>query len=204
VQVALVMVTLYLATPDNPIKKKLRRSLFFLSPLVAAYFAIGWNSKAAIFKGAQMARSVVEPSTDGSSLWREIENYDILFTFRMSPILGQGYGHPFWEVIPLPAVPYDLERFCPHNSILSLWAFCGYFGFTALTLLWAASAYYAMRAYHASRVPVDRAAAISCMGAVMIYMVQCYGDMGLGAWTGVFILGPSIAIAGKLATATEG
>lgn len=202
VQIGLVFFTLYLATPPNPIKRKVKKILLYLSPLIAAYFVVGWNSKAGIFKGAQMARSVVEPSTDASSLWREIENYDILFTFRSAPILGHGYGHPFWEIIPLPAVGYDLEQYCPHNSILGLWAFCGYFGFTGLVLLWAAGAYFAMRAYHASRVPLDRTAAVLCLGAVIIYMVQCYGDMGLGSWTGVFILGPSIAVAGKLAGAT--
>lgn len=202
VQIALVLLTLYLVTPPNVIKRKIKKALLFLSPAIVAYFVVGWGSKAKFFKGAQIARSVVEPSTDASSLWREIENYDILFTFRQSPILGHGYGHPFWEIIPLPHVGYDLERYCPHNSILGLWAFAGYFGFTAFALLWASGAFFGMRAYRAAKNPIDRTAAVLATGSVIIYMIQCYGDMGLGAWTGVYLMAPSIALAGKLAVDT--
>lgn len=202
VQIALVLVTLYLITPPNPMKRKIKRFALGMSPLVAAYIAAGWGSEASIFKPVAMIRSVVEPSTDSSSLWREIENYDILYTFRHAPFFGHGYGHPFWEVIPLPAVEYDLERFCPHNSILALWAFGGYVGFTLLVLLWAAGVFFAMRAYYAAKRPGDRVAAVLAVGSVIIYMIQCYGDMGLGAWTGVFIVAPALALGGKLAVAT--
>lgn len=199
VQIGLVLFTLYLITPPNAIKRKIKRALIGLSPVVAGYVAAGWSSKAAIFGPVATLRSIVEPSTDASSLWREIENYDILYTFRHAPIFGHGYGHPFWEVIPLPAVAYDLEQYCPHNSILGLWAFAGYVGFTMLVLLWAGGVFFAMRAYYATKVPTERVAAVLAVGSVIIYMIQCYGDMGLGAWTGVFLVAPSLSLAGKLA-----
>jgi hypothetical protein len=37
---------------------------------------------------------------------------------------------------------------------------------------------------------------------VIIYMVQAYGDMGVVSWVGVFIVAPSVVLAGKLAVAT--
>ncbi len=202
VQIILVLVTLYFVTPPNKIKRTLKRGTLAMSPLIAAYIAAGWSSQAAIFGPVATLRSVVEPQTDSSSLWREIENYDLLTTFRAAPILGHGYGHPFWEVIPLPHVPFELEFVCPHNSILGLWAFAGFVGFTPLILQWAGAVFFAMRAYPVARVPTDRVAAIVVIGSVIIYMIQCFGDMGLGAWTGLFTLGPGVALAGKLAVAT--
>lgn len=202
VHVGMILMTLYSITPDNPIKRRIRRSLYGLAPLIAVYVAAGWNSTSPAFKPARIMRSVVEPSTDGSSLWRELENYDLIVTLRESMLLGQGYGHRFIEAIPLPAVAYDLEYFLPHNSLLGLLAFAGLVGFTAITLLWGGGVYFAMRAYHAAKQPSERVAAIICVGAVIVYMVQCFGDLGLGSWTGVHILAPSLALAGKLAVST--
>ncbi len=67
--------------------------------------------------------------------------------------MGTGYGHRFLEAIPLPAVDYPLEYFIPHNSLLGLWAFCGYFGVTALTLIFAGGVYFAMRGYYTAEAP---------------------------------------------------
>lgn len=205
VLVGLVLFTLYMITPPNKIKRRIRNVLIALSPLIAAYIAVGWNATSnKLFKPVATIKSVVEPTSDGSSLWREIENYDLLFTFRMQPFLGQGYGWGFWEVIPLPAVGYTLERYCPHNAIFGIWAFGGVVGYTGLVLLWAGCAYFAMLGYRNSRLPIERVGAVLCIGSVLIYLLQSYGDMGLGAWAGVFLMAPSVASAGKLAVSTGG
>lgn len=203
VLIALVLVTLYAITPPNKIKRRIRNIALALSPLGAAYVAVGWNATSnKLFKPVATIKSVVEPTTDGSSLWREIENYDLLFTFRMQPFLGQGYGWGFWEVIPLPAVGYALERYCPHNAIFGIWAFGGVVGYTGLVLLWAGCAYFAMLGYRNARSSLERVGAVLCMGSVLIYLLQSYGDMGLGSWAGVFLMAPSVACAGKLAVST--
>ena len=201
VQVAMVLVTLYLATPETPLKRKARRIIYWLSPLALAYIAIGWNSDASVFGPVQTVRSVVEPETDASSLWREIENYNILYTIKRFAIFGEGYGLGFWEVIPLPKVGYPLEHYVPHNSLLGLWCFTGLIGCSAITLQWGAGVFFAWRGYYSSKSPLDRVAAIMSVGAIIIYMVQCYGDIGLGAWAGVFLVAPTLALAGKLAMA---
>jgi hypothetical protein len=105
-------------------------------------------------------------------------------------------------MIPLPPVDYVLERFIPHNSILGLWAYCGYIGYTGITLLWVGGVYFTMRAYRAATIPRDKAAALVSFGSVPIYYLQCYGDMGLGSWTGVFMMGSSLAMGAKLAVST--
>jgi O-Antigen ligase len=201
VQVLMVFVTLYFSTPTNPAKRKVKYTVFALSPFIAAYLAIGWDQKGGIFKPVNMIRSIVDPETDASTLWRQIENYDILFTIKQFWIFGYGYGNGYWEVMPLPPIDYSLERYLPHNSLLGLWCFAGVAGYTAITLLWGAGVFFAIRAYYTTKKPVDRVTALACTGAVLIYMVQCYGDVGLGSWTGVFTVGSAVAIAGKLAVA---
>jgi hypothetical protein len=50
--------------------------------------------------------------------------------------------------------------------------------------------------------PADRVAAITSSVALVVYLVHCYGDMGLGTWTSVFTVAPALAVASRLAVAT--
>jgi hypothetical protein len=203
VQVALVLLMVYLVSADSPIKRKIRRGVMIAAPVIALYVFAGWNSGGgSLFKPVRILRSVADAKSDGSSYWRELENYDLIATIKLNPIFGTGYGHGYEEVIVLPRVDYDLERFVPHNSILGLWAYCGYLGYAALTMLWSGGVYFALRAYRSSKAGSLRAAALVSFGAVLIYMVQSWGDLGLGAPIGVFTIATAIAVAGKLAVAT--
>jgi O-antigen ligase len=200
VQIALVFLTVYFIS-NNPIKRKLNRALYVIAPIIALYLLAGWSSNGRIFKPVRMLRSVVDPQSDSSTNWRELENFDIIMTFRMNPVFGSGYGHGYEEVIQLPAVDYSLERYAPHNSLLGLWAYCGLVGYATLTLLWVVGVYFALRTYYGSKDPRLRAAALVSFGTVLIYLVQCWGDLGLGTWNGIFTVAPALAFGGKLATA---
>jgi hypothetical protein len=205
VEVGLILLTLYVVTPDNVYKRKARRYLAYASPVLLVYMAAGWNSQyGTLFKPVRIARSVIDPSTDNSSLWRELENLNLILTLKQSPVLGYGYGRPYVEVVAMPAVNYSLEYYCPHNSLLGLWAFGGFIGFTAMTLMWGVGVYFAMRAYHSAQRPLERVASIVAVGAVLIYLVQCFGDLGLGSLVGVHLLAPALAVAGKLAASNGG
>ncbi len=202
VQIALVVFALYAVTPTNAIKRKVQRAAILLSPIILLYSLVGWNSGNRLFKPVQTLRSVVDSKSDNSTLWRDIENFDLIATIKENPIFGVGYGHPYLEVVQLPAVDYSLEKYLPHNSILGLLSASGYIGYAAMTMLWVAGGFFAMRAYYAAVNPIDRAAAIACFGAIPVYLIQCWGDLGLGAPTGVWLIAPAIAVAGKLAVAT--
>jgi O-antigen ligase len=106
------------------------------------------------------------------------------------------------EIVALPAVDYELEKYLPHNSILGLMSSGGLLGYAAMTLLWVVGAFFAMRAYYAATSPIDRTAAIVSFGVVLVYLIQCWGDLGLGAPQGVFLVAAALAVAGKLAVAT--
>jgi hypothetical protein len=58
-----------------------------------------------------------------------------------------------------------------------------------------------MHAYRNASEPNHRVAAIVCFGTLPIYLIQSWGDLGLGSWTGILIMGSSICVAGKLAVA---
>ncbi|MEO8980808.1 MAG: O-antigen ligase family protein [Polyangiaceae bacterium] len=202
VQLMLVLLTVYFSTPPNATKKQIKRYLKFLSPVLIVYGVVGWGSTAGVFKPVNIIRSAVDSSTDSSTQWRDIENFDLLYTIHQFPFFGAGYGQHFFEVISLPAVDYALELYIPHNSILGLWAFYGYFGFMGITSLWVGGVYCGMRAYRRIQSPEGKAAALFSFGAIQIYYIQCYGDMGLGSWTGVFIVAPALATAAKLAVSS--
>jgi len=189
VEVGAVCLVVYMVARDNAVKRRIRRTLTFLSPAIVGYLVVGWDSTASAFKPVQMVRSVVDPQTDGSTLWREIENYDIITTLQMHPFFGTGFGNGYIEFFPLPQIPYALEHYAPHNSILGMWCYAGIVGYFAMTSLWVGGIYFGMRAYHAALVS---------FGSIVIYMAQCWGDMGLGTSVGVYMVAPCIAIAGKL------
>jgi hypothetical protein len=203
VQVALVVITVYIVAEDNKVKRFIRRTLTIASPVTLLYVLIGWNAGSGLFKPVKMLRSVVDSKSDGSTFWRDMENYDIISTFRQNPVFGTGFGHGYIEFVPLPAINYLLEHYIPHNGILGLWCYCGYLGYASLTMLWAGGVYFAMRAYHGSKVLWLRAGALVSFGAVLVYFMQAWGDIGLGSWTGVFTAACAIANSGKLAVATD-
>jgi hypothetical protein len=198
VEIILVMFTLYMITETNAFKRKLNRAAVLSVPLLLAYIAVGWNSGGGIFKPVKVIRSAVDSSADTSTAWRDLENFNLVFTMRNFPLTGVGYGNGFWEMWPMPAVDYSLERYVPHDSILGMYCYGGYVGFLGITSLWVGGIFFAIRAYHYCKEPLQKAAALTSFGAILVYYLQCFGDMGLGSWTGVFLVGPALAIASKL------
>ncbi|HET7543379.1 MAG TPA: hypothetical protein VFK05_26075 [Polyangiaceae bacterium] len=202
VHVALVVGALYVVTPINAVKRKVQRIALMLTPIAVLYCLAGWNSGSSLFRPVQTLRSVVDSKSDGSTLWRDIENFDLVSTIKLNPVFGVGYGNAYLEIVQLPAVDYPLEKYLPHNSILGLLSAAGYVGFAAMTMLWAVGAFFAMRGYYGAKTPIDRTASIVSFAGVLVYLIQCWGDLGLGSPNGVWLIAPSLAVAGKLAAAT--
>jgi hypothetical protein len=202
VQVFLVFITLYFCTPDSPAKRKIKKFALYTSPLSLLYLGIGWRLGTGIFKPVGSIRSAIQPANDLSTMTRDIENYCVAKTIASSPIFGLGYGHRFFELVGLPAMPHPLEPWLPHNSLLGLWFAAGFVGYTAMSLLWTAGVYFGVRAYREAKNQMNKAIALVCFGSVLIYLIQCYADLGLGALTGVYMVAPSLAIAGQLAVMT--
>jgi hypothetical protein len=201
VEIILVFFTLYLISEANAFKRKLNKLMLASAPLVLLYIAAGWSSESGIFKPVKVIRSAVDSSADMSTAWRDLENFNLIFTLRNFPVTGVGYGNGFWEMWPMPPVDYSLERYVPHNSILGVYAYGGYIGYLGITTLWVAGIFFAIRAYHRCQEKTQKAAALASFGAILVYYLQCFGDMGLGSWTGVYLVAPALAVASKLTVA---
>jgi O-antigen ligase len=156
-----------------------------------------------MFAPVKTLRSVGDSEVDSSTLYRDLENYNLLDTLRQNPFMGTGFGHPFAEVVKLPDISFFKEyRYMPHNSVLGLWAFTGAFGFTGLTFAIVVGVYCAARSYQSARTADERIAAFMVIATVLIYFIQCWGDIGFSERRGIHLLGPALAIAGQLAVST--
>lgn len=191
-------------TPWSRAKRLAARATIAGSPLLMIYMALGWSSDSALFAPVHTLRSVVDAKADPSTLWRDLENYDLFYTLRHNPVLGTGYGHGYVEIVSLPDVSdaYALERFLPHNSVLGLWAYGGVVGFTALWAMLVVGLFLAARAYRHAATIDDRTVTLTAVSVLVVYLVYCYGDLGLGTWTSVFTVAPALAIASRLAVTT--
>ena len=204
VELAAGVAVVAVLTPWSSAKRTAVRAAVAGSPLVLAYAVAGWSSSSALFQPVHLLRSVVDSKADPSTLWRDLENYDLFYTLRHHPVLGTGYGHGYTEIVWLPDVSnsYALYRFLPHNSILGLWAYGGLVGFTALWTMLVVGFFLAARAYRHAVTVDDRTVALTAVSLLVVYLVYCYGDLGLGTWTSVFTVAPALAIASKLAVTT--
>jgi O-Antigen ligase len=198
------LAVVYVLSPRTPAKRAARRMVLRVLPIALLYCATGWGSGAGIFAPVHVLRSVVDSKVDGSTEWRDMENYDMCYTMRHNPLLGTGYGHGYEEEVGTPKLTsvYVLERYAPHNSILGLWVYGGLVGFAALWSMLMVAVFFAARAARYATVPIDCTAAIAAVAAILVYVVHCYGDMGLGTWTSVCTAGPALAFAGHLAVST--
>ena len=204
VELGIGLLFIYFITPMTRLKRRLAQGVAISIPILLLYIALGWNSGSKIFAPVKTIRSVVDSKSDTSTLWRDLENYNLYFTLKGNPLLGTGFGHEYIEAIHLPDISsdYSLYRYAPHNSILGLFAYGGVIGFTGLWLLVPLGMFFAVRSYRFSTHPRDRTAALTTVGILIAYAVHCYGDMGLGTWTSVFTLSAALALVAKQAVAT--
>jgi O-antigen ligase len=201
VELALALVVLFLVMPTTALKRKIVRWAIVAAPLVAVYLAVGWDQRSGPFRGAAVVRSIVEPKTDLSSLWREQENEDLIVTLESSPLLGLGFGHKYIGPVEVGDV-YMQEHYLPHNSVLGIWAFGGVVGFALHWTFLVVGAFMASRTYKLVTRPIDRVASVWVLQMLMIYMDHAFGDIGIGIPTAVLLLGAGMAMVGKLTLAS--
>jgi hypothetical protein len=203
VEIPLVAAFFWLITPWRPLKIRLARLSVAMALPLLLYGGLGWNSESGLFAPVQKVRSLVDSKRDASTLWRDLEDFDLIFTYVEAPLLGLGFGHPFIDKIKLPDVTatYELEPYIPHNSVLGLWAFGGLLGFSLLWALFPVGIFFTVRAYRWARTPLERVTALSAAGVQICYIVQGYGDLGFGTWGPIFSVAASYALVGKLCVA---
>jgi len=203
VELGVSVVVAYALTPWTFVKRTLARFAIIGSVFFLAYMVVGWNSTAGFFRPAQMVRSVVDAKVDRSSLDREVENYNLVVTLRTNPLLGLGLGHEYVEFTKGDdiSIAFPQYRYIPHNSVLGLVAFGGFLFFTLMWLPVVVGMYLAIRTYRLAPTPLTRAASLTVVTVLIAYELQGWGDMGIQAWSAVFLLGAALAVVGLLAPA---
>jgi hypothetical protein len=204
VEVIGIVVTYALISRRTRFERNVIRVLILSLPLLIPYCVVGWNSDAALFKPVKIIRSMTDSDSDGSTKWRDFENWNLVFTVADHPVLGSGFGHEYAERWKLPDISgsYRQYRFMPHNSVLGLWASVGVVGFCLIWTLVVAGVFLAARSYRCAVQPGHKALALAALGITVAYVNQCYGDIGINAWAGVFVLVPALVSVGKLAVVT--
>lgn len=205
VSLAASIVLAYVLYPSNRIKMHLRSLAVAVTPLAALYLALGWRSSSTFFLPAAKLASLFSRA-DRSALTRDIENWNLVQTYKASPIFGHGFGHEYFEINKADSVKelFPLYLYIAHNSVLWQWTLGGVVGFTLLWMPFVLTTWFAIRAYRTATEGPIRAGALVCAAVVVAHQIQQYGDMGTQAWMGAFLFGTASAMAGKLAVETGG
>jgi hypothetical protein len=200
------VIAMFLLSPWTRVKLYVTRAGFALMPLILAYIVIGWSNPTGFFSPVNTIKSMIvgEHNDTGEMDYRDVENFNLVSTWKRNPMLGTGYGRGFDEVMKLADISHLFEdyRYHPHNSVLGLLAFGGAVGFSGVWLFVAVTVFFAARSYHRAHHPHWRAGALVAIAIVIGYTNQCFGDMGITSWYAMILMALSVTITGKLATLT--
>jgi O-antigen ligase len=210
VSFTLSLIAWYLLSPWTHAKRMLTRGLIVLSPALPFYFILGWANPTGVFGLLRPFKSIIEGERtnelDPNQMdYRDMENFDVVMTWKKNPLLGSGWGHPFEEVLKLPDISHAFADYLyhPHNSVLGMLAFGGAVGFTGLWAYLVITQFLAARAYHRAHEPEQRTACLVSLSVVIAYVNQCFGDMGSISWIGTILMAMAVVCAGKVATLTR-
>jgi O-antigen ligase/NADH:ubiquinone oxidoreductase subunit K len=201
---AFSLLFVFLVTPWRASwKRTLGRVLLVGAPLILLYVGVGWSSASGAFGPVNKFRTMLD-SKDPSTYWREVEAWNIATTLRDHPFVGIGLGGEYVESMFNDDIStfYPDFRGWPHNTVLGLLLYAGVPGFTCLWLLYPLAIFLAVRAYRRAERPRDRAAALSCLAAVVCAVFMAWGDTGLHFNQTKLALAGALALASKLAVST--
>jgi hypothetical protein len=202
VELMLSLPLMYFLVGPGPLRKRINRWTLIAAPIILIYFVAGTLSDSAVFAPVH-ALATTGSDKDASSLTREEEIRNLLRTLVDSgnPLLGTGWGRPYDKVESFYSnysADWILVLYTPHNSIVGLAAFSGLVGIFGIWGVIPVSACLATRGYSNASGSVVRTAAMTAIGAVCVYSVQCYGDIALQSFQGTVLLGVALAVAGRV------
>ncbi len=204
VSLSIAPAVIYLALKPSKRKRRVTTALVIAVPLAIIYVLVGpeLSTTSPLVKPARLILSVLDQK-DNSSISRDIENENLIYTLRQGPFFSTGFGFEYQYSPNNP--PVDLSdvfvnfRLIAHNGVLWLWSLGGVVGFTALWMIFPIIGTLAMRGYRGARTAIERSAALSALGTVAIAVVQIWGDQGLNGYIMPVTLGVAFAVSTRLA-----
>jgi hypothetical protein len=208
VSLAAAPMLVYLALRPSKRKRRVTIALAVLVPVLLGYVLVGSEvtSPSPIFKPAKLVMSVMDQK-DTSAQSRDVENENLIYTLHQNPVVTTGFGHEY-EYSPNNP-PVDLSevfqnfRLIAHNGVLWMWSLAGVFGFTLLWMVYPLAGTMAMRGYRAAFTPLERSAALASLGAVVVCVIQIWGDQGFNSYMTLVTFGVAYAVACRLAARTS-
>jgi len=199
ISLALALVVLYALFPQGAAKKRVRRAVQVVVPVLALYVAVGWGRQNRIFLPLRSI-SNVSNDEDSSTLARNAENLGLIATANsVQPALGTGWGHPYIALTTKYDISgFKLWRYMPHNSILMVLAFTGVLGFMGLWMSVPTSVFLNARTARFGNDAKAKSVAIVGAAQVVVCGVQLYGDMGIFSAQTMYALAICQAIALRL------
>ena len=162
VELSVGVILLLVMNPRNWVTRRLIRTTVVLSPILVVYIGVGWFSASPVFGPVKTLRGVISPersdgSIDRSTLFRDVENYNLIYTFTRSPFIGKGFGHAFDTAVANDDMSGFKEYpFLPHNSLLGLMGFAGGLGIMGLLAPLIVGLFLAARANGMAQTPEHR------------------------------------------------
>ncbi len=196
---------IYLALKPSKRKRRVTWALAVAVPMLVVYVLVGSEIAATtpspLLKPAQLVVSVMDQK-DNSSISRDIENENLIYTLHENPVISQGFGHDYDYSPNNP--PVDLGelfknfRLIAHNGVLWIWSLGGVVGFTLLWMIYPLTSTLALRGYRAAQTPLERSAALAALGAVVVCVIQIWGDQGFNSYMTLVTFGVAFAVATRL------
>ena len=203
VSLAAAPLVIYLALKPSKRKRRVTWALAVAVPMMIGYVLIGSElpSSSPLLKPAKLVVSVMDQK-DNSSISRDIENENLIYTLKQNPVITTGFGHEYQYSPNNP--PVDLGelfknfRLIAHNGVLWIWSLAGVVGFTLLWMFYPLASTLALRGYRAAQTPVERSSALAALAAVVICVIQIWGDQGFNSYMTLVTFGVAFATATRL------
>jgi hypothetical protein len=207
VELVIIVVFAYLhIRSQRRLRRRVNRLLLATAPLLVAYVVLGWGRHGALFAPLRAFSTTTGESEDASSIARNEESLNLVYTFQRNPLLGTGWGHPYLEVSSTYTGSYHKfwqYPYMPHNSLVGIAAFSGFVGLVGIWLVVPVSAFLATGGYRRATRSVDRAAAMATVCFLPAYGVDAFADMCIQGLTSALLLSVAMAAAGKVSAWTE-
>jgi hypothetical protein len=180
-------------------RKAIAFTTILISAVAAIYLPLYWNGTGTFAQPARAIKSQFspDPRDASSNAYRDAENSNLMFTLRMNPILGYGYGKPILEntqMVDLSMID-PLIHFITHNQILWVWMRTGTIGFYFFWIMICSILIQGCRFLRNPNAPTEAKAGV-LIGILIIVMQMVFGllDMQIsnirnmlycGLWVGM-------------------
>ena len=157
------------------------------------YVGASWNTQSLVTEPVQALKSGVTPDTRDqlSNDYRDIENYDLMYTAKHSPLIGIGYGKEMTQAKLLPNISAQFAwyKIAPHNSILWILMTLGVVGFAAFWYFLGSAIIRMLQAARRLSRPGDRGIAAFTLVMLSALLVFAMVDQGLFSMRAMIFVG---------------